>query len=57
MHACLLPPPVTPWRCVPSAVCVRVGWRGLVQPAIFTGSLGYAVGTGVGLAVGGVLRP
>ena len=33
------------------------GWRSLVQPAILMGSLGYAIGTGVGLAVGQLLRP
>lgn len=32
-------------------------WPGMVVPAMLTGSLGYAIGTGIGIWMGGVLAP
>lgn len=39
-----------------AAMATARRWEGLVQPALLTGALGYAVATGIGLAVAGVLR-
>jgi uncharacterized membrane protein len=34
------------------------GWRSLLVPAILTSTLGYALGTFIGMALGyGVMRP
>lgn len=39
-----------------AAMAAARGWTNMVRPAMLTGSLGYAVGTGVGCAVGHWLR-
>ena len=38
-----------------AAMASARGWRDLLQPALLTGSFGYAIGTAVGCAVGRVL--
>ena len=38
-----------------AAMAATRGWRGMVQPALLTGSLGYAIGTSVGLATSRIL--
>jgi uncharacterized membrane protein len=40
-----------------AAMATAQGWKGLVPIAVFLGSLGYAVGTGMGLAVFQLIRP
>ena len=39
-----------------AAMAVARGWRALVIPAVLCGTLGYAVATFIGVAVGRVLR-
>ncbi len=39
-----------------AAMAVARGWRGLVIPAVLCGTLGYAVATFIGVAVGSALR-
>jgi len=39
-----------------AAMAVARGWRGLVIPAVLCGTLGYAVATFIGVAVGNALR-
>lgn len=39
-----------------AAMASAKGWSHLLQPAMITGALGYAMGTGVGLGVAGWLR-
>ena len=38
-----------------AAMAATRGWGGMVQPALLTGSLGYAIGTSVGLATARIL--
>eukprot|EP00898_Chlorokybus_atmophyticus_P000438 jgi/Chlat1/1395/Chrsp12S01969 len=38
-----------------AAMATARGWPNLVQPALLTGTLGYTVGTGLGIAVGRLL--
>lgn len=38
-----------------AAMAATRGWGGMVQPALLTGSLGYAIGTSIGLATAGIL--
>ncbi|KAL4457787.1 hypothetical protein ABPG75_012652 [Micractinium tetrahymenae] len=39
-----------------AAMASAKGWAHMVQPAMLTGALGYAVATGIGIAVGGWLK-
>ena len=38
-----------------AAMAATRGWGGMVQPALLTGSLGYAIGTSIGLATARIL--
>jgi len=38
-----------------AAMAASRGWGGMVQPALLTGSLGYAIGTSIGLATARIL--
>jgi uncharacterized membrane protein len=39
-----------------AAMASSKGWSHMIQPAMLTGSLGYAVATGLGLCLAGWLR-
>lgn len=39
-----------------AAMASAKGWPHMVQPAMLTGALGYAVATGLGIALGGWLK-